>query len=201
MSETKPRKRGLFGNGSLLDNIRAAQRAADPSQAASSPNQPEAEQPGAAPPGPSAEGRPADDRRFKHPWLTGLLVALVIGALWFVSSRAVTRVQTVVQDYVSALRAGDMSTAYGMVAAQRRAGLSLEQWQSAMYTELLAHSTGLDIARTEAGSAGKGCVVLAVEDHGQRVALTFFVADDKYVHSIYANEDFNGSPGPWNCDP
>lgn len=197
MNATKPPRRGLFGHGSLLDNIRAAQQSA---AAETPPLDAAAERRVNSVAGPGGQPPSASDRKLKHPVLTGLFVLLTIGGVILLSRRAIDRVQAVVQTYVAAIRQGDTTAAYGMVSPQQRAGTSFEQWQRSMHTDLLARSTGLDIGRTHAASAGKGCVVSSVEDGGKRVALTFFVAEEKYIRAVYANQDFNGSPGPWNCD-
>lgn len=197
MNATKPPRRGLFGHGSLLDNIRAAQQSGAPeTPPLDAPAQGRVDSVA----GPGGQPPAAGDRKLEHPLLTGLFVLLTIGGLILLSQRAIDRVQGVVQEYVSALREGDAAAAYDMVSPEQRTGSSLEQWQRSMYTDLLARSTGLDIGRSQAASAGKGCVVLSVEHDGKRVALTFFVAEEKYIHAVYANQDFNGSPGPWNCD-
>jgi hypothetical protein len=112
-----------------------------------------------------------------------------------------------VKKYVGFLRDAEISQAYLMLAAGRKAEISPDAFTQKLHTPLLVKSTGLTITASGRNIAGKDCVTVAVDHQDAPQTVYFYVIDEdgkKRIHSVFTNEDFATSSlaaiEPWHCD-
>ena len=121
----------------------------------------------------------------------------VLWALWGCS---MSEGSVAVNEYVQHLHGGDHAAAYGMVTAEKRGKLSLEEWKSTMHTDRLADVQGISIRGARSLNPGGTCLYTNLDfashpDSGPYGYYIFYLKKDGgslRVHDVLTYTSISG---------
>ncbi len=131
-----------------------------------------------------------------------VLIAMVmgLGAAIYFGVTATSDLEDAGDAYVAALQRQDYVAAYEMLAPETKAKVSMDAFQSSMYTPLIAKSTSHAWNRSSAGTTNEGCLLGAMVADGKPESLWLYMwrnGDTWTVHTV-ASENLT-MKRPWQC--